>query len=60
MVQNQNICKKVDLNINAKFGDFHSWLKHMRHEITVRTVGFQRLAKVFSVLTYDTTNTDDI
>lgn len=60
MVQNQSICKKVDLNIIAIFGESHSWLKHMRYEITMRIVEFQRLAQVFSVLTCGTTNTDDI
>lgn len=60
MVQNQSICKQVDFNIIAKFGDSHSWLEHMRYEITVRIVVFQRIAQVFSVLIYGTTNTDDI
>lgn len=58
MVQIQ--CKKVDLNSTAKSGDSCSWLKYTRYRITVRIVGFQRIAQVLSVLTYGTTNTDDI
>lgn len=50
----------VDLNIIAIFGDSHSWLKHTRDEITLRTALFQRISQVLSVLTYGMINTDDI
>lgn len=61
MVQDQRVCKQVDLNIIAKFEDSHSSLKHVRYKITVRIAVFQRLApQVFCILKYGTTNPDDI
>lgn len=61
MLQDQSICKQVDLNIIAIFEDSHSSLKYVRYEITVRIVVFQRLApQVFSILKYGTTNPDNI